>query len=107
MNHQEALKILRLQDGDLNEQSINKAYQRLIRRYPPESFPQKFGSVKAAYDALTSPAKKIENIFRNDEIDARWLGSYLKTKDCDADNDRAEFMREFFFGDFDLGKYPF
>jgi hypothetical protein len=34
-------------------EDIRKAYLKLVRRYPPEQFPERFNVIKAAYDKLT------------------------------------------------------
>ena len=31
---------------------VHKAYVRLVRRYPPQSFPERFAEIKDAYQAL-------------------------------------------------------
>ena len=37
---------------DASFEEIHKAYVRLARRYPPQSFPERFAEIKDAYQAL-------------------------------------------------------
>lgn len=42
---------------------IEKAYQRLVRRYPPEFHPDRFRQIDESYRTLTSLAFLVESIF--------------------------------------------
>jgi curved DNA-binding protein CbpA len=39
---------------------IKKAYFKFIKKFPPEKEPEKFKSIRAAYDSLKTPLKKAE-----------------------------------------------
>jgi curved DNA-binding protein CbpA len=47
-----AYKILRI-GRDASPEALRKAYVTLVRRYPPEHFPDKFASINQAYQKLT------------------------------------------------------
>ena len=53
MTREEALTLLNLPPSALTEE-IEQAYQRMVRRYPPEFQPEKFRQVDEAYRFLTS-----------------------------------------------------
>ena len=48
-----ALKILRVGKG-ASPEVLREAYVKMVRRYPPEHFPEKFIAIKRAYDQLTA-----------------------------------------------------
>ena len=55
---------------DAAQEEIKNAYFRLIKKYPPEKDPEKFKTIRAAYESLKTVAKKAETdvfIFREPE----------------------------------------
>jgi hypothetical protein len=46
-----ALEILRVSE-DADPETLRKAYLRMVRRYPPEHFPEKFSRIHKAYNRL-------------------------------------------------------
>ena len=79
---------------DASSEAIRKAYVTLVRRYPPEHFPEKFASVRRAYQSLTLEDEIIEEAFQrtNRNHSPLELAGYLW-------GDRRELMPE---GDLDL-----
>jgi len=61
MTREEALQNLNL-PPDAAPEAIEKAYQRLVRRYPPEFHPDKFRSIDDSYRQLTSLPAMIEKL---------------------------------------------
>jgi hypothetical protein len=59
MTREEALQNLNLAH-DADQEAIEKAYQRLVRRYPPEFHPDKFRTIDDSYRQLTSLAAMIQ-----------------------------------------------
>jgi len=59
MTEEKALAVLNLFPPASREE-IEKAYQRLVRRYPPEFHPEKFRALDEAYRFLTSLAFRVE-----------------------------------------------
>jgi DnaJ-class molecular chaperone len=57
-----ALKTLRLSDG-AEPQEVRQAYVRLVRRYPPEHFPEQFSKIQSAYLLLTLDDSFISNAY--------------------------------------------
>ena len=60
-----ALKALGL-DREASSEAIEKAYRKLINRYPPEFHPDKFRQVDEAYRYLTSYPKRVAALFAPD-----------------------------------------
>lgn len=61
MTREESLAVLNLTPSASKEE-IEQAYQRLVRRYPPEFQPEKFRRVDDAYRFLTSLSSMIERL---------------------------------------------
>jgi len=61
MTREEALLQLNLPPSARKEE-IEQAYQRMVRRYPPEFQPEKFRQVDEAYRSLTSLAFVLEKL---------------------------------------------
>lgn len=61
MTREEALQNLNLQP-DAEPEAIEKAYQRLVRRYPPEFHPDKFRTIDDSYRQLTSLPAMLEKL---------------------------------------------
>ncbi len=66
MTREEALKNLNL-DIEADAQQIEKAYVRLIRRYPPEFHPERFRVIDESYRILTSLSYRLEKILKETE----------------------------------------
>ncbi len=62
MTDELALQALGL-DREASPEAIEKAYRKLINRYPPEFHPDKFRQIDEAYRYLTSYPKKIATLF--------------------------------------------
>jgi hypothetical protein len=58
----DALKILKLQSSATNEE-IKLAYNKLVRRYPPEFHPARFREIDEAYRFLISFTHMLERLF--------------------------------------------
>ncbi len=61
MTREEALHNLNL-PPDADAAAVEKAYQRLARRYPPEFHPDKFRTIDESYRQLTSLPAMIEKL---------------------------------------------
>ncbi|MCL4502423.1 MAG: DnaJ domain-containing protein [Deltaproteobacteria bacterium] len=61
MTRKNALAVLRLPDSATREE-IDRAYQRLVKRYPPEFNPEKFRQIDEAYNFLTSLPYLLEKL---------------------------------------------
>jgi hypothetical protein len=61
MTREEALHNLNL-PADAGPEAVEKAYQRLARRYPPEFHPEKFRTIDESYRQLTSLPAMIEKL---------------------------------------------
>lgn len=44
---------------DVDEATIRKRYLELVREFPPDRAPERFAAVRAAYDELRDPARRI------------------------------------------------
>jgi curved DNA-binding protein CbpA len=58
---EQALEILNL-EADSTREDIDRAYQRMVRRYPPEFHPERFRRIDESYRTLTSLAFVVETI---------------------------------------------
>jgi len=54
-----ATKILRL-PRDCDREEVRRAYLRLVRRYPPEHFPERFKRIKQAYEEMSLEPSSLE-----------------------------------------------
>ena len=61
MTREEALENLNL-PPDAAEDAIEKAYQRLVRRYPPEFHPDRFRTIDDSYRQLTSLPEMVRKL---------------------------------------------
>ena len=61
MTRKESLEILKLSPSATTG-DIEKAYKRLVRRYPPEFHPEKFRELDEAYRFLTSLPYLLERL---------------------------------------------
>ncbi|GHV33534.1 hypothetical protein FACS1894187_02070 [Synergistales bacterium] len=67
-----AIKTLKV-ERDADPETVRQAYVRLVRRYPPEHFPDKFTALRKAYQRLTADDGFIEEIFPRIAKDATAL----------------------------------
>lgn len=58
-----AYKTLRV-GRDASPEHVREAYVRLVRRYPPEHFPEKFASLRQAYQQITLDESAVEEILQ-------------------------------------------
>ena len=65
MTDELALQTLGL-DREASPEAIEKAYRKLINRYPPEFHPDRFRQIDEAYRYLTSYPKRIATLFAPD-----------------------------------------
>jgi hypothetical protein len=61
MTREESLAVLNL-PASATKGEIEQAYQRLVRRYPPEFQPEKFRQIDDAYRFLTSLPAMLERL---------------------------------------------
>jgi hypothetical protein len=70
----DARTILRLPlQGSLELSLIESAFQKQVRRYPMEQFPEKFALLREAYTALTDPSLLIQDLLFNNTFDLSFL----------------------------------
>ena len=61
------LEVLNL-PATANEQEIRARYLELVRKFPPESAPDQFAEIRAAYDELSDPRQHLRRtLFRPSE----------------------------------------
>ncbi|MBM9536002.1 hypothetical protein [Desulfobulbus alkaliphilus] len=66
VTREQALRALNLETNATRE-DIDKAYQRMVRRYPPEFHPERFRQIDESYRTLTSLAFVVEAILEDKE----------------------------------------
>lgn len=62
LTRDQALQNLNL-PPEATEEEIERGYQRMVRRYPPEHHPDRFRLIDESYRTLTSLAFVVERIF--------------------------------------------
>jgi curved DNA-binding protein CbpA len=99
MTREQALKNLNLPSSAAREE-IEKAYQRLVRRYPPEFHPERFRLIDESYRVLTSLAFFLERALspEGDELD-RDLFRFTPTVPETAQDDAVRHMKRRFLID--------
>jgi len=78
MNQQEALSTLRLSDKPNNMEELDRAFQKILRRYPPEHFPDRCRNLYEAHSYLQQvlePAHALDNL---DQQNFDWLVRFAK-----------------------------
>ncbi len=59
---------------DADEAAIRARYLELVRESPPDRAPERFAAIRAAYDEVRDPARRLESqlfhVSMNDSIDA-------------------------------------
>lgn len=56
---------------DADEVSIRGRYLELVRKFPPDRDPERFVAIRAAYDEVRDPARRLESrIFDADTTDS-------------------------------------
>ncbi len=53
-----------------NEQAIRARYLELVRKFPPESAPDQFAEIRAAYDELSDPRQQLRRTLFQPSEDA-------------------------------------
>jgi curved DNA-binding protein CbpA len=46
--------------ADADETSVRNRYLQLVREFSPERAPERFAAIRAAYDELRDPARRLE-----------------------------------------------
>ncbi|WP_448382621.1 DnaJ domain-containing protein [Desulfosoma sp.] len=64
MTRKEALQVLGLPEN-ADRESVERAYRRLARRYPPELQPDRFRRIDVAYRHLISLAERLETALQS------------------------------------------
>ena len=54
---------------DCSEEELRKRYLELVRRYPPESHPEKFSQIYEAYEKLKNPLETVSEIIFSMDAD--------------------------------------
>ena len=78
MTREEALRNMNLSSSASREE-IEKAYRRLVLRYPPEFHPERFRQIDESYRLLTSLAFLLQELLASSE------------KDCEPDRELFRF----------------
>jgi hypothetical protein len=76
MERSEALVVLNVQ-ADSSREVVEKAFQRMVRRYPPEAFAEKFGLLRSAYEVLTNSSHQWLEFMQADTPSLTWLLPYV------------------------------
>lgn len=56
---------------DADEAVIRRRYLELVRQFPPDRAPERFAAIRAAYDEVRDPARRLEaQIFKPSTTDS-------------------------------------
>ncbi|PCJ21106.1 MAG: hypothetical protein COB02_00530 [Candidatus Cloacimonadota bacterium] len=81
MNKNEATKILNLNKIDsIKSEDVENSYKKMIRRYPPENFPQKFEQISQAYKLLSNNDSFWTDFIQTEKLDFSFLTNYSNQK---------------------------
>lgn len=82
MTKEEGLEKLKL-PPTASKEEIERAYQKLVKRYPPEFHPDKFREIDEAYSYLTSFSAMINNLLSSNS-DESTLERYMPSFSIDS-----------------------
>lgn len=54
---------------DCSEEELRKRYLELVRKYPPETHPERFSKIHQAYEQLKNPLERIPEMFFSMDTD--------------------------------------
>src|SRR5438445_340599 len=83
---------------DADERTIKKSYFALVRKYPPETHPEEFKRIRAAYEVLSNPVsrKDYDAVDQYDqygeEISARLKAGMASMDHADWQSAQREFL---------------
>lgn len=69
----EALRTLRLPLECSERSEIDAAFRCMAQRYPAEVFPERYGSLRLAYETLTHTDKSFRNLLVDERVDLAFL----------------------------------
>ena len=75
MTRKQALTVLHL-GAEATDADVEKAYLRLVRRFPPEFHPDRFRQIDEAYRFLTSWSYRLERLLTPEKFAPAELGSF-------------------------------
>jgi len=93
MTREDALQNLNL-PPDANQEAIEKSYQRLVRRYPPEFNPDKFRLIDDSYRQLTSLPAMIEKLLAPSVSDTSFDAALLAFEPAVPESGLGEALKE-------------
>lgn len=97
MTREEALNCLNL-PPNADREEMEKAYQRMVRRYPPEFHPEKFRQIDESYRTLTSLPFLLERLLTprltSSELDPRLFSFSCALPESSLEDALQELRRE-------------
>ncbi|MBF0300285.1 MAG: hypothetical protein HQK51_16305 [Oligoflexia bacterium] len=90
LNHNDAVEILRLKKDDSseipNKEKIDEAYFKMLRRYPPEMFPERALLIRSAYNSLIANDDFWKGLIENETIDvSSFISDIISNRTCNRD----------------------
>lgn len=68
LTESEAREILRLDGSAIDLEAVERAFQRMAHRYPPDIFPQKFARIREAHAFFTNADDIWKRFFEDDDV---------------------------------------
>ena len=82
-------------DRNADIDQVRQAYLRLVRRYPPEHFPDKFARIKQAYEQLILDPKFLKEI-SSEAMNCETLESFFRFFFQEALENNLESVQDWF-----------
>ncbi|MBF0312630.1 MAG: hypothetical protein HQK50_06195 [Oligoflexia bacterium] len=76
LTQEDACKILRVSAGEAHDK-IESAYLKMMKRYPPEFFPEKSLAIRQAYNFLVGDDEFWKHFIQDDSLDLHFLLPHL------------------------------
>ncbi|MGH8584452.1 MAG: hypothetical protein ACREWG_17115 [Gammaproteobacteria bacterium] len=78
LTREEALAVLALQaQPDADRDTVQRAFERLARRYPQQQFPERFRQLLEARDLMLNADREWREQLESGTLDLSWALSYL------------------------------
>lgn len=78
---------------DPDSATVQRAFERLARRYPQPSFPDRFRQLLEARDALMDPGRSWRGMLEGNNLDLSWMLRHLSSRSTGKPTDRRSFLQ--------------
>lgn len=76
-----------------NDQEVKKAYLQMVKRYPPEQYPERFRDIRSAFDSIKTEKDRMAlQLFRVPEIDVDHIFELLLNSSRPGTINKVDFL---------------